>query len=145
YARFLVTLLDKLGYRASSRLMPFETYFPYINDSRHHVQIGGTYWGADYPAPTQFLKVIFSCRSFTRNDPGNANKSEFCDPRADRLMERALQAPDLASANALWARADRRVVDEAAVLPLENPEQIDLVSRRVGNYQYSPQWTILLD
>jgi peptide/nickel transport system substrate-binding protein len=60
-------------------------------------------------------------------------------------MERALQATDPASADALWARADRRVVDEAAVLPLENPEQIDLVSRRVRNYQYSPQWQILLD
>ena len=145
YARYLVTLLDTLGYRASSRLMPFETYFPYINDSRHHVQIALSYWGADYPAPDDFLKVLFSCQSFTPNDPGNANKSEFCDPRADRLMQRALKARDPASSNALWARADRRVVDEAAVLPLENPEQIDLVSRRVGNYQYNPQWQILLD
>jgi peptide/nickel transport system substrate-binding protein len=145
YARFLVTLLGKLGYRASSRLMPIEKYFPYINDSRHQAQIGVTYWGPDYPSASQFLRLLFSCRSFTRNDPANANKSEFCDQRADRLIERALQATDPASANALWARADRRVVDKAAVLPLENPEQIDVVSRRAGNYQYSPQLQILLD
>ena len=34
---------------------------------------------------------------------------------------------------------DRRVIDLAVWLPLFNPKRIDLVSRRVGNYRWSPQ------
>jgi YVTN family beta-propeller protein len=145
YARSIVPLLDKLGYRASVRLLG-QTYFPYIADSVNHAQLGATYWGPDYPAASDFLR-LYSCRSFTRNDPGNINWSEFCDPRADRLMDRAqrLQATDPGSANAMWARAERRIVDEAPVLPLDNPKVVDLVSRRVGNYQFSPQWGVLMD
>jgi peptide/nickel transport system substrate-binding protein len=31
------------------------------------------------------------------------------------------------------------------MVPLLNPKQVDFVSRRVGDYQYSPQWGVLLD
>jgi len=31
------------------------------------------------------------------------------------------------------------------MVPLLNRKQVDFVSRRVGNYQYSPQWGMLLD
>jgi peptide/nickel transport system substrate-binding protein len=62
-------------------------------------------------------------------------------------MKRAdqLQSTDPAAANTLWARAERRIVDQAAVLPLDNPKNVDFVSRRVGNYQFNPQWGALLD
>ena len=116
-------------------------------DSRHQAQIGVTYWGADYPAARDFLEPLYSCRFFKRNDPGNSNWSEFCDARADRIMNRAqrLQRTDPKSADALWARAEQRILDQAAVLPLYNPKQVDVVSRRVGNYEYSPAWGALLD
>jgi peptide/nickel transport system substrate-binding protein len=145
-ARFMVPLLESLGYRASVRLLG-QTYFPYISNSRNRAQIGATFWEPDYPAARDFLQVQYSCRSFARNDPGNLNWSEFCDPAADRLMDRALrlQSTDPAGANALWARAERRIVDAAPVLPLDNPKTVDVVSRRVGNYQFNPQIGVLLD
>jgi YVTN family beta-propeller protein len=146
-ARFIVPLLDRLGYRASVRLVGQQAYFAYIDDSRHRAQIGPTGWGPDYPAARDFLALQYSCRSFTRNDPGNINWSEFCDPQADRLMQQAqrLQSATPRSANALWARAERRIVDQAPVLPLDNPKNVDFLSRRVGNYQFNPQWGVLLD
>ncbi|HEY7622892.1 MAG TPA: ABC transporter substrate-binding protein [Solirubrobacteraceae bacterium] len=145
-AHFIAPLLDELGYRASVRLLG-DTYFPYIANSRNHAQLGVTYWGSDYPAARDFLQLQYSCRSFTPDDPNNVDWSEFCDRRADRLMQRAvhLQSTDPRSANALWARAEQRIVDQAPVLPLDNPKNVDFVSRRVGNYQFNPQWGALLD
>jgi peptide/nickel transport system substrate-binding protein len=145
-ARLMVSLLDKLGYRASMRLLG-QTYFPYVVDSRHRVQLAATFWGPDYPAAREFLDVPYGCRSFTRNDPGNLNWPEFCDARADRLMSQAerLATTEPQAANLLWTRAEQRIVGEAPLVPLTNPKTVDLVSRRVGNYQYSPQWGILLD
>jgi peptide/nickel transport system substrate-binding protein len=145
-ARFVVPLLNKLGYRASLRLLG-QNYFPDIADSRNRAQLGVTYWGPDYPAARDFLALQYSCSSFAPGNPNNINWSEFCDPHADRLMKRAdqLQSTDPAAANTLWARAERRIVDQAAVLPLDNPKNVDFVSRRVGNYQFNPQWGALLD
>jgi hypothetical protein len=30
-------------------------------------------------------------------------------------------------------------------VPLVTLKQVDIVSRRVGNYQYNPQWGVLFD
>jgi peptide/nickel transport system substrate-binding protein len=43
-----------------------------------------------------------------------------------------------------WAQADRTVTDQALV-PLDTPSNIDFVSARVGNYQYSFQQAMLWD
>ena len=37
------------------------------------------------------------------------------------------------------------ITDQAPWLPMFNPKNIDFVSKRVGNYQFSPQWLFLLD
>jgi peptide/nickel transport system substrate-binding protein len=147
HGRFAVRLLNDLGYRARLRLLSSARYWPYISDSRHRAQIGVIWWGSDFPAASDYLQQLFGCRSFHTNDPHQVNWSEFCDRKAERLMDRALrlQPTDARAANVLWARVERRMVDQAAALPLDNPRQVDVVSRRVGNYEFSPQWGVLLD
>jgi peptide/nickel transport system substrate-binding protein len=56
-----------------------------------------------------------------------------------------LQATDPTGADNVWTTVDREIVDQAAAVPLYNPKAIDVVSRRVGNYQRNPQWGVLLD
>jgi peptide/nickel transport system substrate-binding protein len=60
-------------------------------------------------------------------------------------MQRARRLPAGDSADALWAKADQRIVDQAAAIPLTNPDALTFVSRRVGNYQYSSQWGVMYD
>nr|MBA3736932.1 ABC transporter substrate-binding protein [Actinomycetota bacterium] len=104
-------------------------------------------WQADYPAPSNFLDVLLSCRAFQRGVGLNLNAPQFCDRAIDRRIHRSLelQPTDPAAANALWSRIDRELVDKAPLVPLVNPKQVDFLSRRVGNYQYNPQWGVLLD
>jgi hypothetical protein len=45
---------------------------------------------------------------------------------------------------ATWAAVDRAVTDDAALVPLSNQTQSDLVGRRVGNYQANVQLGMLL-
>ena len=74
-------------------------------------------------------------------------RSGFCDPRIDAMIDRAtqVQLDDPAAAGALWAEIDRAIVDQAPYLWLVNPIDVEFVSERVGNYQYSPQWGALLN
>jgi len=111
------------------------------------VQIGSSAWVADYPSDSSFLSANFSCRSLRQNPAARANYSQYCDPRTDALMRRAAEAQtsDPATADELWAQAERRVLDAAAAVPLFNPTTTELVSARVRNEQQHPLWGFLPD
>ena len=94
-----------------------------------------------YPAPSGFFQPLFSCSSFLPANPDSQNNlAEFCDPHIDREIKRAQreQTANPVAARNLWQRIDRDVVDQAPWIPLLTPTSFDFVSKRVGNYQYSP-------
>jgi peptide/nickel transport system substrate-binding protein len=124
--------LKRVGDRAYDHLRP--------GDERHRAQAGLMSWFADWPAASNFIDTFFSCRS-------PANWSEFCDRRIDARIRRAiaLQTTDPYLANQLWAALDAAIVDQAPFVPLVTLKQIDIVSKRVGNYQFHPKWGVFLD
>jgi YVTN family beta-propeller protein len=138
HARLIRKVLDQLGYKTTLRLTASENYFHSL-DTPQRPQIGPIYFVSDFPAASDFLQGLFTCGA-------DGLKSGYCDPTSDRLIARAarLQADNRPS-DAAWARAERRVVDQAPVVPLTNVRSVSLVSRRVGSYQYSQQWGVLLD
>ena len=75
------------------------------------------------------------------------NPAEFCDRSIDAQMKRAaaLQAQDPPAATLLWQRIEREILDQAPMVPTSNRRNIDFLSKRVGNYEYNPQWSVLYD
>lgn len=145
--RYIVAVLRRLGFRASLRSVGVATYFQTISDTRNRVQIAFDNWIADYPAPSNFINVLLSCGAFVPASAANNNRAAFCDRRVDAQIQRArrLQVSDPQAANRLWARIERQVMRQAPWVPMINPKVIDFVSQRVGNYQYNPQWGMLID
>jgi YVTN family beta-propeller protein len=137
---YAVKLLRSLGYRVSMKTIAGTNYFPIAYDSRNKAQIGTYEWITDYPTASGFFSAIFTCGSFVPNSPANENASEFCDPSIDRQIARASsqQATNPDAARGLWERIDRKTVDQAPWVPLVNPKVVDVLSKRVGNYQYNP-------
>jgi peptide/nickel transport system substrate-binding protein len=146
-ARSIVPVLQRLGYRVRLKVVPIKRYFHAVADSRNRIQIGNGVWSADYPAAADFLSHLLSCAAFVPSSPHSLNLAEFCDRRIDARMRRAAatQARDPQRANRLWAAVDRRMVDAAPWLPLVIEQSVELVSKRVGNYQYNPQYGGLID
>jgi peptide/nickel transport system substrate-binding protein len=75
------------------------------------------------------------------------NTSEFCNRELDRRIDQALrlQTTDPAKTGAAWAAVDRQIVDQAPAIGLLVPQGVDLVSKRVGNYQHNPARGVILD
>ena len=147
--RYFATLLKELGFRASVKVLPAGAtgYFNAVGNSRNRAQIGFAAWAADYPAASAFLNVLFTCKSFRPGVRTQVNFAEFCDRDIDAKIKRALalQASEPAAAGPLWADIDHDIVDKAPWVPTHTSKGFSLLSKRVGNYQYNPEWGVLLD
>lgn len=144
--RYLKRLLTTLRYRPRLR-ESFEgsprNYFIQLEQGvmshPRGPQVAYVAWGADYPAASNFIQMLFACRS-------NINYGRYCDPALEERISRAVQLEqtDRVGANRLWPQLDREITNKALVVPLFNIYRADLVSKRVGNYQYNPQTGALL-
>jgi YVTN family beta-propeller protein len=143
--RVTVAALRQLGYRATLHLSG--NFLNYANNSRNHAQVidGGA--GANYPATDGFLTTL-TCAAFVPNNAhATGDSTEFCNHAIDRQIERtaSLQRTDPTAASAAWAGLDRQLTNLAVWVPTVTPNETDLLSKRVGNYQYNPVWGPLID
>jgi YVTN family beta-propeller protein len=145
---FVVSVLNELGYRASSVTTTDTIYAATVNNSANRTQAGDSLWAADYPSASEFFEFHFACSGFRLDDAfATIHANFFCNPNIDRQMKAANQedASEPAEADARWAEIDRELTDAAVWVPLEVPNEVDFMSARVSNYQYNPVFGVLLD
>jgi ABC-type oligopeptide transport system substrate-binding subunit len=84
-------------------------------------------WSGDYPDPDTFLRVAVSRIT-----------SRWQDEAYDRLVERARRGVDQAERMKLYRQADRRLIEEAIILPLGCRHEHLLVKPWVSRFPTSP-------
>jgi peptide/nickel transport system substrate-binding protein len=95
-------------------------------------------WGADWygNAALSFFNPLFSGKpSFP---PVGSNFGLYDDPETNTLIKQAIAAPTTDQAAELWAKADARVMDQAAFYPLTNNKQANYHAAQVKNAVYVP-------
>jgi peptide/nickel transport system substrate-binding protein len=144
---YFVSLLNKLGYKASLQALSPSIQYPYVQNSSHKVQFAWSDWYQDYPAASDFLNILLGCGSFHPNSNSSPNIAEFCDKGIQAKMDHALKTgvTDPAAANKEWAQVDKLVTDKAPWVAMMNEKYINFVSKRVKGFVFSPQWYFLLD
>jgi peptide/nickel transport system substrate-binding protein len=149
FAEQMVSDLEKIGYKASAQILTGSIQYPYVQNSKNHSKwnIAWSAWYQDYPAPSDFLNVLLGCGSIHPNSDASPNIAAYCNKSIQAKMDQAEQMsvsnPD--GANNIWAEVDHDMTDQAVWVDMYNPKQIDFLSKRVGNYQWNPQWYILID
>jgi YVTN family beta-propeller protein len=149
-ASYVARVLRRLGYRASTEIVRGEPtkYYAEVGNAKTKAQIGWSGWIKDYAAPADFIRPLFSCAGILPRDPvDTTNYSRFCSRALDRRIEAAgrLQQRDPVAGNHAWAAIDRTLVNRAAAVPYANILTLTVLSRRTGNYEFNPQWGVLLD
>src|SRR3954470_11467295 len=144
---YFVGLLNKLGYKATLQALSADIQYPYIQNSKNHVQFAFSDWFQDYPAASDFLVILLGCKSIHPNSNSSPNIAQFCDKDIQAKMDHAGQVgiTDPAAGNKIWAQVDKEVTDQAPWVSMYNPKYIDFLSKRVKGYLFSPQWYFLLD
>ena len=103
-------------------------------------------WFADFLAPAGFLVATDNClENKTVAPPSTLGAT--CVPAIHHEFVRARdqQTADPEQATLLWRKVDRDTTDAAPWVAYLNPGKLELLSSRVGNYEYSPQWGTLFD
>lgn len=90
-------------------------------------------WEASEPDPGSFLGPMFHSSQI-----GFDNLSRFEDETVDQLIEEARQAPSVAAAAPRYREAERRILEEAPVLPLLWHRHSVAVAREVHGLYWSP-------
>jgi peptide/nickel transport system substrate-binding protein len=95
-------------------------------------------WGADWygNAALSFFKPLFSGEP--SYPPVGSNYGLYNDPETNTLIQQALEAPTADAAAPIWAKADARVMAQAAFYPLTSNKQANYHAAQVQNAVYVP-------
>jgi len=147
YGLYFIGLLNKLGYKASAQFLSNDIQYPFIQNSKNKVQFAFSDWFADYPAASDFLNILLGCGSFHPNSNSSPNIAQFCNKPIQAKMDNAatVGTTDITKANQIWSQVDKETTDQAPWVAMFNPKLVDLVSKRVKGFTWSPQWYFMLD
>jgi YVTN family beta-propeller protein len=140
----LAATLRSIGYPTRLEPMPnFSSFGPKERRLFSSVEGGTIGWISDYVAASNFFVPIVECGQQSEG----VNLGQFCDPSLTARIRKALsdQARQAGFASQEWSAIDRTVVNDAVEVPLSNSLEPDFVARRVGNFEYNPQWGVLVD
>jgi peptide/nickel transport system substrate-binding protein len=131
--RYTARLLRRLGYQPQTEIVPNSDFatMAWANVNLLTTAVEGA---------TPFFHAWFGCTSPYDN-------GWVCDPALDAAIAHAQTVGETnpKAADALWAKIDRNVVDQALSAPLVNPHFVDFFSKRVRNYQADPALGLIAD
>ncbi len=145
---YIQGVLNQIGYMATLKPLSMNIEFNYIQNTNNKVQISVTQWYQDYPAASDFLKVLLNCDNFHKGSDNSINIAGMCSPSIDAMEATAEteEQTNQTAANVMWGKIDKLIMTtEAPWVPLFNPKLVDFVSKRVGNYQFSLQFYMYVD
>src|SRR5213079_975797 len=114
---------EQAGYKATLQALSADIQYPYIQNSKNHVQFAFSDWFQDYPAASDFLNILLGCGSIHPNSNSSPNIAQFCDKKIQADMDRAGKTgiTDPAAGNDIWAQVDHDVTDQAPWVSMYNP------------------------
>ncbi len=129
--------LAQVGIKASIRTLDRGTYWTLIGQP-NKVPVGFCVWRQDYPDPSDFVMPLFTKASAV---PGGFNASFWWSPTVERMLAQgqAMAEPAQAQARlALFGQIQNQILAAVPFVPLYQPIQNSMYSKRVGGFYLSP-------
>lgn len=119
-AEALQQSLARVGIKLTLKPFPQGDYFsqyagnpPYVKANNLGLNLNG--WGADWNDGFGFLSQIVDSRVI--RETGGSSNTSVRIPEVDTMLDAAIAETDTAKRDAAWAAIDKRVMEEAVILP----------------------------
>ena len=138
-AESLQQSLGKIGIKLTLKPYPAGDYFALYGGNPAFAKKNGLGlimmgWGADWPDGFGFLSQIVDSRVI--RDAGNTNLG-VKDPAVDALIDKALANTDVTSREKDWTSVDKKVMDDAYILPGVWAKSLQYRSPNLTNVAFS--------
>jgi oligopeptide transport system substrate-binding protein len=120
-------MLEKeLGARVVTTVLPSDQHFGRVEQGEAAFWREG--WVADHPDPENFLALFYG-RNAPANDsdPAYLNSTRYKDPTFDALFSEAQRTSDQQQRMQLLAKAERKLMDDAVVIPLYHERSVRIL------------------
>jgi ABC-type transport system substrate-binding protein len=128
--------LGKIGIKVDAKPIQQSAFFS-LAGTPGKAPMTLTFWVADYPDGSDFYQALLSCASAI---PNGQNYSFYCNKNVDDLVNKALAANDVASANTIYAQATKAMLADNPVVPLYYGSKTEVFGKTVGGYHSQPIW-----
>ncbi|MFI9647256.1 ABC transporter substrate-binding protein [Streptomyces sp. NPDC052040] len=135
--------LKKAGITVRLQGLEDNDYKDKIHSVRTEPGLFLAHWGADWPSGGPFLAPIFDGRQIVR-DGANFNTGLLDDASVNHEIDAINKLTDLNAAAARWGALDKKIGEQALVVPLFHPVYKRLYGKDVKNIVIS-DWTGVLD
>jgi peptide/nickel transport system substrate-binding protein len=114
YVEYYADLLNKIGYKATPKLISDTTYFPTIGNEKTAPQTGFADWIQDFPNPVDFYLLLATSSIQPVN---NENFGNVSDPKIDSTIKKLEGTPtqDLDSVASQWQQLDEYTAQKSYV------------------------------
>jgi peptide/nickel transport system substrate-binding protein len=114
YVEYYADLLNKIGYKATPKLISDTTYFPTIGNAKTMPQTGFADWIQDFPNPVDFYLLLTTSSIQPVN---NENFGNVSDPTIDSTVKKLEPTPTekLDSVASQWQALDEYVAKKSYV------------------------------
>jgi peptide/nickel transport system substrate-binding protein len=130
YTDRYVKLLNRIGYRATARIVPSSAYFRMVGSASTNPQTGFAIWFNDFPNPSDFYRVL---DANTIQPTDSANLGRVRDVFIQQQLEKLnlVPAQDLATAAGDWRDLDEYTAKKAYAAVFGTQAVPKLMSERI--------------
>jgi peptide/nickel transport system substrate-binding protein len=111
---YLADVLNSIGFKAKPRIVEASVYFTTIGNQKTKAQAGFLNWFQDFPHPSNFMFLV---EGKSIQETNNQNAGNVDDKEINAEVAEANKNPDLKAVADKYAAADKRLVEEAYVIP----------------------------
>ncbi|GAA4555904.1 ABC transporter substrate-binding protein [Planotetraspora kaengkrachanensis] len=127
--------LGKAGFNVVAKPLNPATYYDAIGpvDNQYDVYWGG--WAADWPTGSTAIQPQFDGRLIADNAP---NYTHLNVPEINTAIDEANKVTDPTEAGKAWAAIDRKIMDQAAIVPEYYQTYFGLYGSGLGGVRFDP-------
>jgi peptide/nickel transport system substrate-binding protein len=125
---YLADVLNDIGFEAKPRIVDGDVYFQTIGNQKNKAQAGFANWFQDFPHPGNFMFLV---DPDSIQETNNQNFGNVDDPEIKRQLDE-LDKQELSEAASGYAELDRRLVENADVVPYGHRKLPVFTSERIA-------------
>lgn len=127
-AEYLADVLSSIGLKAGPQIVAGAVYLATVGNAKTRAQAGFAAFFQDFPHPANFTTLIDGRAIQPTNSPNWGNVD---DAQITATLERASTNANLDAVAGEYAAVDRRILDEAHVVPFGRREYTVLYADRI--------------